>query len=121
MTVHPITKSDGPKQPDLSAPHQARPRAGHAESDHPGVDHPARAPAPEAAPASVLDLVNRTLADTARTTNAATIVTAVSTSAARIVLSVGVVLIASLAVAGLLIHFAGLGPALGGAVAVGGT
>lgn len=103
MTVHPIPTSG---EPELTGPHHVLPAA---------------PPAPEVAPTSVLDLVNRTLADTTRTANAATIITTTTKGVARVVLSVGLVLITIVILAGLLIHFAGLGPALGGAIAVGGT
>lgn len=116
MSVYPVPQPGGPAQPDVAVPEPGRS----------GVDQRGAFPstyrvASEAAPTSVLDLVDRTLADTTRTANAAVIITTVSKGAAKVVLSVGVVLTAIIALAGTLIHFAGLGPGLGGAVAVGAT
>lgn len=117
MAMHSIPGSDGTEQPDLPALLRGCAWAGHSESDYPD----AGPSSPEAAPASVLDLVNRTFADATRTANATTIVTTVSKGAARIVLSMGIVLVAIVVLAGTLSHFAGLGPVLDGAIAVGGT
>jgi hypothetical protein len=115
MTVHPIPRSGGPTQPDRSAAHVGGP----------GEDQPdglacARWNA-YGATVSVLELVDRTLADTTRTANAAKIITTASKGAVKVILSVGVVLAMIIALAGVLIHFAGLGPVLGGAVAAGAT
>lgn len=98
MTVRP-TGADSPEQPDLT---------------------PAKPPTVEPAPKSVLDLINRTLADPGRTANATKIMASVSKGAAYVILRIGVVVIAGIVLIGVLIHFSGFGPAIGGAVAVGG-
>jgi hypothetical protein len=74
----------------------------------------------EPSPTSVLDLVNRTLADPARTASATKIVTSVSKGAAHVIATIGLVFLACTIMVGLLIHVTGSGSALGGAVAVGG-
>lgn len=98
MTVHP-TGADSPEQPDMT---------------------PAEQPAVEPAPTSVLDLVNRTLADPGRTENATKIMASVAKGAARVILRIGIVVIVGIILVGGLIHFSGFGPAIGSAVAVGG-
>lgn len=69
------------------------------------------------AESSILRLVHSTLADSARTHNATALLTSGSKAISRIVLSVGVVL---LAIVGLLLAV-GMGPVVGTAVAAGGT
>jgi len=98
MTVHPAG-ADSPEQPDMT---------------------PAKQFAMEPAPISILDLVNRTLADPDRTDNAMKIMASVSKGAARVILRIGIVGVVGIVLVGVLIHFSGFGPAIGGAVAVGG-
>lgn len=98
MTVHPAG-ADSPEQPDVT---------------------PAERSAVEPAPTSVLDLVNRTLADPGRTDNAMKIMASVSQGAASVILRIGIVGVVGIVLVGVLIHFSGFGPAIGGAVAAGG-
>jgi hypothetical protein len=75
----------------------------------------------EVAPTSVLDLVNRTLADPGRTANATKVLRTAAAGAARIVFTVGIVLVAIIVLLGALTSIAGPGAAVGGAAAAGGT
>lgn len=101
MTLHPVQKGSGPDRSDM-APDPAT-------------------SVPELAPISVLDLLNRTISNKERATNAAMIVKTATKGVCKVILSLGVVLIAILVLTGTLIHFAGFGPALGSAIAVGAT
>lgn len=112
MTVQAIP---GPEQADPRAPRRVQhPAAQMQMNSCPHV------PTSETGPDSYLDLLNRTIADAARTANAAVIVTVVAKSVVRVVLSAGVVLAVIVTVAGLT-HSINLGQAVGGAVAIGGT
>jgi hypothetical protein len=87
----------------------------------PGTGTPAQpAPHPET-PTSLLGLVAQAITDDGQTANLTKIVTTSGKEISRIVLSVGLVLIATLALAVIMIYFAGLGPAIGGGIAATGT
>jgi hypothetical protein len=72
-------------------------------------------------PTSLLHLLAHTLADQERTTNAKDLLITGSKAISRIILSVGIVLVVTITLAAIMIYFVGLGPAIGGGIAVGGT
>jgi hypothetical protein len=78
-------------------------------------------PEPVAMPTSFLALVSGTLGDTARTANATVIVTTISKSAARVVLSIGLVLTMVVLLSGVVTNFGSAGSMVGGGAAVCGT
>jgi hypothetical protein len=71
--------------------------------------------------ASPLHILGRVLADTEQAARLNDLLSAGSKAISRIVLSVGVVLVGAITLAAIMIHFAGLGSAIGGGIAVGGT
>lgn len=73
------------------------------------------------APTSVLHLLDRTLGDRQRTTNAKELLGTASKAASRIVLSISLLLLAVTALAMTLGHLAGPGPGICSAVAIGGV
>jgi len=86
-----------------------------------GNDAPVRSALTPGPPTTFLQLLDHTLASRERTTNATELLASGSMAIARIVRSVGYLLLASIGLAAILIHFAGIGPAIGGGVAVVGT
>lgn len=118
MTVHPIQGSEGLDQPEQQ-PNPPTPHAANTSAEPPkAASLPTR---PEPAPKSALDLFNRTVCDTERTTNTVAVIKAASNGIAKIILSAGLVLAVLVILTTTLIHFAGFGPAVGSAVAVGVT
>jgi hypothetical protein len=79
----------------------------------------------QATPTSVLQLVHSMLVNKEYTTNASALLTSGSKAVSRVVLSVGFVLVLIVGIvvclAFLIFHFAGVGPAIGGGIAIGGA
>lgn len=84
-----------------------------------GGDEPRPASAP--ARAAALDLLRSVTADAGRTANLVTVLVAAARGACLLVLALGVVGLAAAVAVAMLTHALGTGPAVGGAVALGGA
>lgn len=116
MTVQPVPEFGGSQPLDPSVTPQA-----HCREEHPEVRPLTPTVKVDERLDSFVELVNRTLADSGRTANAAAIVRTMSKSVARVTLSLGLVLAMIVVLASALIHFANLGTTLGSVIVAGGT